>query len=129
MRNSARTMRGRRARWLVSALVVTGLTVASCGGASNGGSGGESEGGRAAGVSQGLDTVGANFDQRDPDGTFRYVFVQNPTNFDPARSSNAFDMIFLRLVYDQLIREEVDGDLVPQLATEWNSSTTRPHSS
>jgi peptide/nickel transport system substrate-binding protein len=119
MRNSARTMRGRRARWLVSALVVTGLTVASCGGASNGGSGGESEGGRAAGVSQGLDTVGANFDQRDPDGTFRYVFVQNPTNFDPARSSNAFDMIFLRLVYDQLIREEVDGDLVPQLATEW----------
>ncbi len=119
MRKSARTMRGRRTRWLVSALVVTGLTVTACGGASGSGSGSETEGGLAAGVSQGLDSVGANFDQRDPDGTFRYVFVQNPTNFDPARSSNAFDMIFLRLVYDQLIRQDVDGKLLPQLATEW----------
>lgn len=55
----------------------------------------------------------------DPNGTFRYVFVQNPSTFDPHRSANPWDMIFFRLVYDQLIMEDERGNLAPQLATSW----------
>jgi peptide/nickel transport system substrate-binding protein len=121
MRATATTLRGRRTRWLISALAITALTLTACGGNSDSGTDGDaaSSGQLGGTVSEGVDTIGANYDQRDPNGTFRYVFVQNPTNFDPARSSNAFDMIFLRLVYDQLLRQNAQGELEPQLATEW----------
>jgi peptide/nickel transport system substrate-binding protein len=55
----------------------------------------------------------------DPNGTFRYVFVQNPSTFDPHRSANPWDMIFFRLVYDQLIMLDQNDDLAPQVATSW----------
>ena len=55
----------------------------------------------------------------DPEGTFRYVFVQNPSTLDPHRSANPWDMIFFRLAYDQLIWKNEAGDLEPMLATEW----------
>ena len=58
----------------------------------------------------------------DPNGLFRYVFVQNPANLDPHRSANPWDMVFLRLVYDQLLREGEDGELEPMLATSWEFS-------
>jgi peptide/nickel transport system substrate-binding protein len=95
MRRPART------RLLVSLLAVLALALAACGG---GGSGSASGG---TGVI-------------DPNGTFRYVFVQNPSTFDPHKSANPWDMIFFRLVYDQLIMEDdKTGELVPQLATSW----------
>ncbi|MBM9468925.1 ABC transporter substrate-binding protein [Nakamurella leprariae] len=107
---------------LVGFVAAAALTLSACGGGSDGDSGGGdgSTSGAAGGtVSQGLDAIGANYDQRDPNGTFRYVFVQNPSTFDPHRSANPWDMIFFRLVYDQLVRENEEGELVPQLATEW----------
>lgn len=55
----------------------------------------------------------------DPNGIVRYVFVQNPISFDPAKSSNVFDMIPLGLAYDQLIWRNEAGELEPMLATEW----------
>ncbi|WP_186364095.1 ABC transporter substrate-binding protein [Ornithinimicrobium sufpigmenti] len=55
----------------------------------------------------------------DPDGTFRYIFVQNPSTLDPHRSANPWDMIFFSLAYDQLIWRNDAGDLEPMLATEW----------
>ncbi len=78
-------------------LAVLALAVAACGG-------------RATTGSTGV---------LDPNGTFRYVFVQNPSTFDPHKSANPWDMIFFRLVYDQLIMEDEQGDLAPQLATSW----------
>ena len=55
----------------------------------------------------------------DPNATFRYVFVQNVSSFDPHKSVNAWDMVNLRLVYDQLVQEDQDGELAPMLATGW----------
>lgn len=59
----------------------------------------------------------------DRDGTFRYVYVQNPLSFDPQRSPSAWDMIWLRLAYDQLIWQNEAGDLEPMLATQWEFVT------
>jgi peptide/nickel transport system substrate-binding protein len=63
--------------------------------------------------------TGAAQGEIDPEGTFRYVFVQNPSTFDPHRSGNAWDMVFFRLVYDQLIMLDENDELAPQLATSW----------
>jgi peptide/nickel transport system substrate-binding protein len=71
------------------------------------------------GACGGRSTRAGNTGVLDPGGTFRYVFVQNPSTFDPHKSANPWDMIFFRLVYDQLIMEAENGDLVPQLATSW----------
>lgn len=62
---------------------------------------------------------GGSAQEIDPNGTFQYVFVQNPSTLDPHKSANAWDMISLRLAYDQLIWQNEDGDLEPMLATEW----------
>ncbi|GAA3049291.1 hypothetical protein GCM10010464_11900 [Pseudonocardia yunnanensis] len=99
MRGTPPTLHTARARWLISLLAVVALALAGCGGGS---------GQRAAGSGE-----------IDPNGTFRYVFVQNPSTFDPHKSANPWDMIFFRLVYDQLIMEQENGDLGPQLATSW----------
>ncbi|GAA1386024.1 ABC transporter substrate-binding protein [Pseudonocardia kongjuensis] len=94
--NTAMVLRP-RSRWPIAVIAVLALALSACGGAS-----------RAAGNGE-----------IDPEGTFRYVFVQNPSTFDPHRSANPWDMIFFRLVYDQLVMEDEDGELVPQLATSW----------
>jgi peptide/nickel transport system substrate-binding protein len=88
-----------RRRWLAGLLAVLALAVSACGGSAGG--------------------AGTNSGEIDPEGTFRYVFVQNPSTFDPHKSANAWDMIFFRLVYDQLIMEDENGELAPQLATSW----------
>ena len=67
----------------------------------------------------GAQQPGGNDQEIDPEGTFRYVFVQNPSNLDPHRSANLWDMIFFRLAFDQLIWQNEDGGLEPMLATEW----------
>ncbi len=87
-------------RWWIGLLSVLALVLSACGGSSGG-----AETGAAGEI--------------DPNGTFRYVFVQNPTTFDPHRSPNSWDMIFFRLVYDQLIMLDEQGDLAPLLATSW----------
>jgi hypothetical protein len=87
-------------RLLAALLAVLAVAAAACGGSSGGGA-----------------TAGTGV--IDPDGTFRYVFVQNPSTFDPHKSANPWDMIFFRLVYDQLIMVGEDGQLEPQVATSW----------
>lgn len=94
--SSATTLRW-RPRWSIVLLAVLALVLSACGGTARSASTGEI----------------------DPEGTFRYVFVQNPSTFDPHKSANPWDMIFFRLVYDQLIMEDESGELVPQLATSW----------
>lgn len=88
----------RRRRWTVVLLAVLTLLISACGGAAGGSAGSR---------------------EIDPNGTFRYVFVQNPSTFDPHKSANPWDMIFFRLVYDQLIMVDEDGELAPQVATDW----------
>ena len=99
-------MRTRRA--LLPFVLTCALLLGACGG--SGGS--AAEGGSESGSTP-------NSGEIDLDGTFRYAFVQNPTSLDPARSSNGFDLIFLRLAYDQLIWRNDAGDLEPMLATSW----------
>lgn len=100
---TATTLRRTRSRVAAVLLAVLAVVLSACGGGT-GASGGA--GGSGGGT-------------LDPNGTFRYVFVQNPSTFDPHKSANPWDMIFFRLVYDQLIRENENGELVPQLATSW----------
>lgn len=99
MSGTATTLRPPRTRWLVSLLAVLALALSACGS------------GSAA------DTAGSG--EIDPNGTFRYVFVQNPSTFDPHESANPWDMIFFRLVYDQLITTDENDELAPMLATSW----------
>ncbi|MGY1824726.1 ABC transporter substrate-binding protein [Geodermatophilus sp. SYSU D00079] len=95
--SARRTARPRR--WWLGLLSVLVLVVSACGGGATAESGAQGE--------------------IDPDGTFRYVFVQNPSTFDPHRSANPWDMVFFRLVYDQLIMLDANDELAPQLATSW----------
>jgi peptide/nickel transport system substrate-binding protein len=98
--------RRRRSPWLVAGLTVAALALSACdAGAPTAGS----DAGAGAGSSA----------ETDPNATFRYVFVQNVSSFDPHKSVNAWDMVNLRLVYDQLVQEDFDGELVPMLATAW----------
>jgi peptide/nickel transport system substrate-binding protein len=117
MSRTVLALRRSRSRTLTGLLAASAIALTACGGGSgDSGSGGS---GSTGGVSAGADEIGDNVDQLDPNGTFRYVFVQNPSTFDPHRSANPWDMIFFRMVYDQLIMETAAGDLVPGLATEW----------
>ncbi|MBW0089159.1 hypothetical protein I4I73_08905 [Pseudonocardia sp. KRD-184] len=83
-------------RLLTGLVAVLALALTACGGAGAG---------RAAGG------------EPDPEAVLRYAFVQSTSTFDPHRSGNAWDMVNLRLVYDQLLQEDADGDIVPMLAT------------
>ena len=94
-------------RRILAGLVATTLLVSACGGGGDGDSGTQ--------TAAGSGSAG----EIDRDGTFRYVFVQNPSTLDPHRSANAWDMIFFSLAYDQLIWRNDAGDLEPMLATEW----------
>lgn len=88
----------RPTRWALAALAVLVLALPACGSA--GGTGG-----------------GAGSGELDPNATLRYAFVQNVSSFDPHRSGNAWDMVNLRLVYDQLLQEDQNGEIAPMLAT------------
>jgi peptide/nickel transport system substrate-binding protein len=119
MSRTAMALRRSRSRRLMGLLAASAITLTACGGGSSDSGGASGSGGATGSVSAG-DAPGSNVDKLDPNGTFRYVFVQNPSSFDPHRSANAWDMIFFRMVYDQLIMENAAGELVPGLATEWN---------
>ena len=95
-----------RIRPLIGLALAGSLLLGACGGGADGGSG-------TADADQGAAK------EIDRDGTFRYIFVQNPSTLDPHRSANAWDMIFFSLAYDQLIWRNDAGDLEPMLATEW----------
>ncbi|SNX94701.1 peptide/nickel transport system substrate-binding protein [Geodermatophilus sabuli] len=95
--SARRTARPRR--WWLGLLSGLVLVVSACGGGATAGTSAQGE--------------------IDPEGTFRYVFVQNPSTFDPHRSANPWDMVFFRLVYDQLIMLDENDELAPQLATSW----------
>ncbi|MEO0562985.1 MAG: ABC transporter substrate-binding protein [Chloroflexota bacterium] len=52
------------------------------------------------------------------DATFR-VGVNAPVQLDPALGTNDPEVLFNRQIYDYLIDIDADGNLVPQLASEW----------
>jgi peptide/nickel transport system substrate-binding protein len=97
---TSRSGPGRR-RWWAGTVAVIALALSACGGGG---------GGTAAGTATG---------PLDPNATFRYAFVQNVSSFDPHKSVNAWDMVNLRLVYDQLLQEDQDGEIAPMLAASY----------
>jgi peptide/nickel transport system substrate-binding protein len=55
----------------------------------------------------------------DPDATLRYGAANLVTRFDAHKSSNGYDQNWLAPVYDRLIWQTPEVELVPGLATEW----------
>ncbi|WP_160165505.1 ABC transporter substrate-binding protein [Conexibacter woesei] len=84
-----------------SALVVAGvsLTVAACGA-----TGGEESGGA-------------------PSQSVSVAVNSAPASLDPAKAATQSDTVLARALYDTLVRVDVDGEIVPGLATKW---TQRP---
>ncbi len=48
--------------------------------------------------------------------------LQEPTSWDPAQANEGHLAPIYQSVYDTLIKREPDGELVPMLATEWETS-------
>jgi peptide/nickel transport system substrate-binding protein len=59
----------------------------------------------------------------DRDATVTYTWSTPVGTWDPARVTNIFgSQVYYTMVYDRLIQLGADGDLHPQLATEWSTS-------
>lgn len=104
-RRGARHRRTARAVGLVAAVV---LVAAACSGGSN-----EPGPDTTSDPSQGPDGGG---EER---GILRMAYAQDPTSFDPARSTSGGDRVFLFPIFDRLVTLDNDMTPRPQLATEW----------
>lgn len=54
--------------------------------------------------------------------TIRGAWIEDPTTFDPALTQTTDDYRAARLVYDTLIRRDLDGEFIPGLAESWDQS-------
>lgn len=63
----------------------------------------------------------ATTDAQDDGGTLRVGMVA-PVQLDPALGTNDPEILFNRQIYDYLIDISPDGELIPQLATDWDIS-------
>ena len=54
--------------------------------------------------------------------TIRGAWMEDPTTWDPALSETTDDYRAMRLVYDTVIRRDMDGELIPGIAESWEQS-------
>lgn len=118
--------RPRRTRIAIALLATLGLFAAACGGSdnnANGGSGGGNGSDTTTGAGGDGGTTGGNTGadpgDNDPDAELVFIYAQPNRTMDPALSPWAFDLIYMRPVYDTLMRLAEDGSIEPGLATEW----------
>jgi peptide/nickel transport system substrate-binding protein len=57
-----------------------------------------------------------------PAGTLRYGFQSRFLTWDPHQEQRPIVLTGYNLVYDALLAEDIDGSLMPGLATEWNQT-------
>lgn len=58
------------------------------------------------------------------DTTLRYYLSADPVTLDPAQSTDVQSGEIITMLFDNLVRFDVDGKLVPGLATRWESDST-----
>ncbi|MFI0350841.1 ABC transporter substrate-binding protein [Actinomadura sp. 9N407] len=58
-------------------------------------------------------------------GTVNVAFGADPATFDPAKSNNASDYLVDRLLYENLVRREDGGKVVPALASAWKADARK----
>ncbi|MFV0534874.1 MAG: ABC transporter substrate-binding protein [Cumulibacter sp.] len=58
----------------------------------------------------------------DPNATFRWAYTAFATGWDPIDSTNGADINFWAPVYDRLLEEDSEGNILPMLATEYTSA-------
>lgn len=68
-----------------------------------------------------LSTMVFGVSAQDDGGVLRVGMV-SPENLDPATGTNDPEVLFNRTIYDFLIETTADGNLVPNLATDWTVS-------
>ncbi|HLS47582.1 MAG TPA: ABC transporter substrate-binding protein [Gemmatimonadales bacterium] len=56
-------------------------------------------------------------------GTLRYYLTADPVTLDPALSTDVQSGEVVALIYDNLVQFDVDGQLVPGLATRWEADS------
>lgn len=54
--------------------------------------------------------------------TIRGAWITDPTSFDPALTKATDDYRAVRLVYDTVVRRDLDGELIPGIADEWEQA-------
>ena len=57
-------------------------------------------------------------------GNLRYYLTADPVTLDPALSTDVQSGEVVAMIYDNLVQFDVDGRLVPGLATRWESDST-----
>ena len=93
------SIQGQGIRAVPAAVCATALVLTGC---TTGGDGGD-------GTGTGTDTI-------------RGAWIEDPTTFDPALAQTTDDYRAARLVYDTLVRRDLDGEFVPGLAESWEQS-------
>jgi len=58
------------------------------------------------------------------DGTLRYYLSADPVTLDPALSTDVQSGEMVAMLFDNLVQFDVDGRLVPGLATRWEVDST-----
>ena len=58
----------------------------------------------------------------DPNGHFTFAYTAYASSWDPADSINGADLLFWLPVYDTLLYQTAEGEIVPRLATEFEAS-------
>ncbi|MFV0532725.1 MAG: ABC transporter substrate-binding protein [Cumulibacter sp.] len=58
----------------------------------------------------------------DPNGHFDWANASYVSSWDPTQSINGGDMIWYEQIYDRLLREDLDGQIEPMLASEFTPS-------
>jgi peptide/nickel transport system substrate-binding protein len=58
----------------------------------------------------------------DPQGTFRFGYFSRFLTWDPHQESRPITLMGYQMVYDALLSEDLDGSLLPGLATEWEQT-------
>lgn len=103
----------RRAPRLIAAALGTSLLLTGCGDAPEK---------RSAGETSAYATSIELADDYDPDAHFNWSYPEFASHWDPIKSLTGSDISFFEPAYDRLLREDVDGEVGPMLATEYSAS-------